>query len=62
MIKLLLRPRPFWVHYYDPEVIYFIQGLHLLRGEVPTNIDHPGTPLQLLSALLGAITGPSLLD
>ena len=36
--------------------------LHILRGEVPSNIDNPGTPLQLLSALLGAITGPSLLD
>jgi hypothetical protein len=62
IVKLLLRPRPFWVHYYDPEVIYFVQGLRLLRAEVPSNIDHPGTPLQVLSALLTAITGPSLLD
>lgn len=61
VVKLLLRPRPFWVHYYDPEVIYFVQGLQLLRGQVPSNIDHPGTPLQVLSALLTAITGPSLL-
>lgn len=60
-VKLVLRPRPFWVHFYDPEVIYFLQGLRMLRGQVPSNIDHPGTPLQVLSALVAAMTGSSLL-
>jgi hypothetical protein len=50
--KVLLSPRPFWIHYYDPEVAYFWSGFSLLAGQRPINVEHPGTPLQLLSALL----------
>lgn len=62
IFKLLVMPRPFWVYYYDPENIYFYQGLLILRGVVPSNIDNPGTPLQLLSSLIATFTGSSILD
>lgn len=55
--KVVVWPRPFWVHFYDPEAIHFYAGLHLLRGLVPENVDNPGTPLQLISALIAAVTG-----
>lgn len=55
--KVLTFPRPFWIFFYDPESIYFYSGLRLLRGVVPENVDNPGTPLQVLSALIAAITG-----
>lgn len=57
--KVLVWPRPFWVYYYDPEAIYFYGGLSLLRGRLPANVDNPGLPLDMLSALLAAITGPT---
>lgn len=55
--KVLAWPRPFWVQFYDPETIHFYAGLHLLRGLVPENVDNPGTPLQVVSALVAACTG-----
>lgn len=55
--KIVVLPRPYWIFFYDPEAIYFYSGLRLLRGLVPENVDNPGTPLQLLSALIAAITG-----
>ena len=61
LAKLVLWRRPFFVQFYDPEGVYFYQGLRLLRGEVPTNVDHPGTPLQLLTAVVASFTGPSIL-
>ena len=57
LAKVVVFPRPFWVFFYDPEPIYFYSGLRLLRGLVPENVDNPGTPLQVLSALVAAITG-----
>ncbi|HEX7193191.1 MAG TPA: hypothetical protein VF381_16590 [Thermoanaerobaculia bacterium] len=57
--KVLVWPRPFWVYYYDPEAIYFYGGLSMLRGRLPANVDNPGLPLHMLSALLAAITGPA---
>lgn len=59
ILKVVVRPRPFWIFYYDPEAIYFYGGLHLLRGRVPANLDNPGTPVHLLSAGLAALTGPT---
>lgn len=57
--KVLVWPRPFWVYYYDPEAIYFYGGLSLLRGRLPANVDNPGLPLHMLSAVVAAITGPT---
>ena len=56
LYKALLHPRQFYAFYYDPETIYFYDGLRLLRGVIPFNVDNPGTPLQLLSALIATVT------
>jgi hypothetical protein len=50
--KAVVHPRPFWAFYYDPEAIYFYDGLRLLRGETPVNVDNPATLVQLLSAAI----------
>lgn len=55
--KVLLHPRPFWAFYYDPETIYVHDGLRLLSGRAPLNVDNPGTPVQLLTALIEFIAG-----
>lgn len=60
--KVLVWPRPFWVYYYDPEAIYFFGGLSLLRGRLPANVDNPGLPLHMLSALIAAVTGATPLQ
>jgi hypothetical protein len=57
--KNVLWPRPFWVWFYDPETAYFYNGLRLLRGQLPDHVDHPGTTLQVLSAAIAAVSGPS---
>jgi hypothetical protein len=51
-LKVLVNPRPFWAWLYDPEASYLHAGLSLLRGAVPYHIEHPGTPVQMLSAVL----------
>ena len=55
--KVFINPRPFWVFYYDPETIYFYSGLELLNGQIPNNVDNPGTPVQLISAGLLTLIG-----
>jgi hypothetical protein len=50
--KVFRSPRPYWIHYYDPEVAYYVGGMRLLEGRLPTNIEHPGTPLHMLTAAL----------
>jgi hypothetical protein len=60
--KVLVKPLPYWVHYYDPETIYFYGGLRLLDGHTPHNVDNPGMPLHLLSALVLWIVGAGPLD
>jgi|GEM_PF-6432574 len=41
----------FW-QYSDPCYIYYFNGLHMIKGLPPTNVDHPGTPLQVLIYLI----------
>jgi len=60
--KVVVEPRPFWVHYYDPEAIYFFEGLDLARLRPPESFDRPGAPVQLLSALLVLARGSTALD
>lgn len=52
LYKAVIRPRPFWAFYYDPETIYLYDGLRLLRGQTPVNTDNPATVVQLLSAAI----------
>lgn len=37
---------------HDPAYVYLLNGLNILGGYPPGHIDHPGTPLQLLSAFI----------
>src|SRR5205814_2494173 len=55
--KAVIDPRPFWVHYYDPETIYFYDGLRMAELHAPHAADNPGTPLQVMSAAISLVTG-----
>jgi hypothetical protein len=59
LYKFAIHPRPFWIHYYDPETSYFYEGLRILSGVTPWNIDNPGTTVQLASAAIALVTGDS---
>lgn len=37
---------------YDPVYVYLLNGLSILDGNAPDHIDHPGTPLQVLVAMV----------
>jgi hypothetical protein len=37
---------------YDPSYIYLFNGMGLMRGFPPGHVDHPGTPLQILTGML----------
>lgn len=60
--KTVIHPQPWWVHYYDPETSFFYEGLRIASGHSPVNIDNPATPLQLVSAAISLVTGPSPLS
>ena len=59
VLKVFVHPRPFWVYFYDPETFYFHDGLRLLSGHAPLDFTNPGTPLQIVSAVIAASTGTS---
>lgn len=59
VLKVFVQPRPFWVYFYDPETFYFHDGLRILSGHAPLDFTNPGTPLQLVSAAIAALTGTS---
>ena len=37
---------------YDPAYAYLFNGLNILKFTTPGHVDHPGTPLQVLSGLI----------
>lgn len=44
---------PYWLSLnLDPSYQYLVNGVYLLKGMVPNHTDHPGTPLQILCALV----------
>jgi hypothetical protein len=55
--KEYVHPRPFWCHYYDPESIYYHAAQELARGQLPRNLDNPGTPVQMAGLGILAVTG-----
>jgi hypothetical protein len=55
--KVILLPRPVAAAYADPEVYFFYDSLREALGSAPHNVDHPGTPVQLLGALVLRVTG-----
>ncbi len=54
--KTQISLRPYWIHYFDPEVFYFYSSLNLLQSTSPIHVDHPGTPLQVFGALMLILT------
>jgi len=44
---------PFWqVFNLDPDYYYLLNGLRLVEGLAPTDVSHPGTPVQVFIALV----------
>jgi hypothetical protein len=40
------------VYDYDPAYVYLLNGVGLFHGYVPAHIDHPGSPLQVLTGII----------
>lgn len=59
VLKVAVWPRAFWHYFFDPEALYVQSGIELLRDGRPLNVDNPGTPVQLLSALGALLSGRS---
>ena len=49
IVSFLLRAAsgPFWL-YADPCYIYLFNALYMIKGHVPIDVSHPGTPVQVL--------------
>ena len=60
--KTIISPRPFWVFYSDPELIYYFQGVRLARKLLPTYVHSPGTPVVVLAAILRMLLGGDELE
>ena len=59
---LILRDSagPFWMWYnIDPDYAYLINALKILNLTTPGHVDHPGTPVQWLGALVLKATHPT---
>ena len=60
---LILRDSagPFWMWYnIDPDYAYLINALKILNLTTPGHVDHPGTPVQWLGALVLKATHPTV--
>ncbi len=58
-VKVFVFPRPFWAHFFDPEMIFWYGGAALLGGRLPANVDQPGFAVHYLSALFVKASGSS---
>jgi len=53
LTAMLMVSMPFWqVFNLDPDYYYLFNGLLVLEGRAPTDLSHPGTPVQVL---IGAV-------
>jgi hypothetical protein len=44
---------PFWQSFnLDPDYYYLLNGLRIVEGLAPTDVSHPGTPVQVLMAVI----------
>ena len=50
--------RPLFTHNYDPEMPYFFSALNIVKGQSIVYIDHPGTPVEILGAILLGVLIP----
>lgn len=52
---------PFWQSFnLDPDYYYLLNGLRIIEGLAPTDISHPGTPVQVLIAAVIKALHPTL--
>ncbi|MFD2233975.1 hypothetical protein [Phaeospirillum tilakii] len=50
---------PLWqVFNLDPDYYYLLNGLRLIEGLAPTDVSHPGTPIQVFVALVLRLSDP----
>lgn len=60
LAELTLRGHslPYWSWFnHDPNYAYLFSAMHLLEGVSPVHVDHPGTPVQSLGALVLWLSG-----
>jgi hypothetical protein len=51
---------PFWLWFnVDPTYFYLLNGLMVAGGEAPADVYHPGTPVQMLAALVIRLMHPA---
>ncbi|HXP31899.1 MAG TPA: hypothetical protein VN832_12470 [Stellaceae bacterium] len=58
--ELALRAHalPYWLWFnLDPSYLYLLDGMQLLEGVTPGNVNHPGTPVQCIVALVVWLSG-----
>jgi hypothetical protein len=54
---LLEAKGPYWLgSNLDPDYVYLLNGLSILHGYGPQHVDHPGTPVQVLVAVVVKVT------
>lgn len=46
-----------WVFFDHIEVLYYVSGIEVAQGFPPSNVDNPGTPIQLISFVLVHLLG-----
>ncbi len=60
VLILMESAGPFWIwHNVDPEYAYLVNALKIVNLTAPGHVDHPGTPLQWLGALVIKATYPT---
>lgn len=61
--EILAHRGPYWLgHNWDPEYVYLLNSLAIAEGKRPWHVDHPGTPVQAIGALVIRVVGPGHRD
>lgn len=58
--ELILRAHalPYWLWFnLDPSYLYLLDGMQMLEGVAPGNVNHPGTPVQCIVAVVVWLSG-----
>ena len=59
LLAMLLASLPLWqVFNLDPDYYYLLNGLRMVEGLAPTDLSHPGTPVQVIIAAVLRLMHP----